>query len=90
MKGHVNNTLNCFDSAVKLNFQTTIDWLKEWGCSRSFGDGTFLPFDKQFLIESLSDSTIYMAYYTVSHFLQGDVAGTKPGLLDIKPEQLNR
>ena len=30
-----------------------------------------MPWDKQFLIESLSDSTIYMAYYTVAHLLQG-------------------
>ena len=31
--------------------------------------GTNLPGDTQFLIESLSDSTIYMAYYTVAHIL---------------------
>lgn len=30
-----------------------------------------LPWDPTYLIESLSDSTIYMAYYTVAHFLQG-------------------
>ena len=29
-----------------------------------------MPLDEQFLIESLSDSTIYMAYYTVAHLLQ--------------------
>ncbi len=51
----------------------TINWLREWGCSRSFGLGTKLPFDEQFLIESLSDSTIYFAFYTVSHLLQGDL-----------------
>lgn len=28
--------------------------------------GTRLPWDPQYLIESLSDSTIYNAYYTVS------------------------
>lgn len=33
--------------------------------------GTQLPWDEQWLIESLSDSTIYMAYYTVAHLLQG-------------------
>jgi len=33
--------------------------------------GTRLPWDEQWLIESLSDSTIYMAYYTVAHLLQG-------------------
>ncbi|ETW62660.1 hypothetical protein PFMC_01507 [Plasmodium falciparum CAMP/Malaysia] len=41
------------------------------------------------LIESLSDSTIYMAYYTVSHFLQGSVDGQKRGLLDISADDLN-
>eukprot|EP01066_Platyproteum_vivax_P016816 Platyproteum_vivax@DN7231_c0_g1_i1.p1 len=31
----------------------------------------------------LSDSTIYMAYYTIVHFLQGNVSGTQQGLLEI-------
>ena len=31
-----------------------------------------VPWDEQFVIESLSDSTIYMAYYTVAHLLHGD------------------
>jgi hypothetical protein len=43
----------------------TLGWLQQWACSRSFGLGTRLPWDEQYLIESLSDSTIYMAYYTV-------------------------
>jgi leucyl-tRNA synthetase len=46
--------------------------LKEWACTRQFGLGTFLPWDKQWVIESLSDSTIYMAYYTIAHILQGE------------------
>lgn len=45
-------------------------WLQQWACSRSFGLGTRLPWDEQYLIESLSDSTIYMAYYTIAQFLQ--------------------
>ena len=40
-------------------------------CSRTYGLGTKLPWDEQWLIESLSDSTIYMAYYTVAALLQG-------------------
>lgn len=43
--------------------------------------GTRLPWDEQWLIESLSDSTIYMAFYTVAHLLQGGVLngqGTSP------------
>ena len=62
-------------------FLTTIAWLKEWACSRNFGLGTLLPWDPQFVIESLSDSTIYMAYYTVAHLLQGDLNGAVPGTL---------
>lgn len=55
-------------------------WLQQWACSRSFGLGTRLPWDEQYLIESLSDSTIYMAYYTVAHVLQaGDMYGQQGG-----------
>lgn len=51
----------------------TIDWLHEHACCRSYGLGSRLPWDPQYLIESLSDSTIYNAYYTVAHLLQGGV-----------------
>jgi len=56
---------------TRHQFITTLDWLHEWACSRSYGLGTHLPWDPQWLIESLSDSTIYMAYYTVAHLLHG-------------------
>ena len=47
--------------------------------------GTKLPWDEQYLIESLSDSTIYMAYYTVAHLLQGGVFdGKSPSPVGIK------
>ena len=51
------------------NFKSTLDWLKEHACSRTYGLGTRLPWDDYWLVESLSDSTIYMAYYTVCHML---------------------
>ena len=38
------------------------------------GLGTQLPWDQQWVIESLSDSTIYMAYYTIAHHLHGRYA----------------
>lgn len=51
--------------------------------------GTKLPWDTQWVIESLSDSTIYNAYYTISHFLQGDsFRGNKENALKIKPEEM--
>jgi leucyl-tRNA synthetase len=47
--------------------------------------GTKLPWDEQWLIESLSDSTIYMAYYTVAHLLQGGTFdGSETNSLGIK------
>lgn len=50
-----------------------------------FPVGTRLPWDEQWLIESLSDSTIYMAYYTVAHLLQGGVLnGQGPSPLGIR------
>ena len=70
----------------------TLGWLRQWACSRSFGLGTRLPWDPQYLIESLSDSTIYMAYYTVAHLLQGggtNLNGQQPGPLGLKAEDFN-
>lgn len=47
----------------------------DWCVSREYGLGTALPHDMKFLIDSLSDSTIYMAYYTVCHLLHEDIYG---------------
>jgi leucyl-tRNA synthetase len=52
---------------VRLEFERTIDWLKDWACTRRVGLGTRFPWDTTQLIEPLSDSTIYMAYYTIAH-----------------------
>ena len=52
---------------VRLEFDRTVDWLKDWACTRRVGLGTRFPWDPAQLIEPLSDSTIYMAYYTIAH-----------------------
>jgi leucyl-tRNA synthetase len=81
--------METFGNETRHQFEKTLDWLKEWACSRSYGLGTKLPWDTQYLIESLSDSTIYMAYYTVAHLLQaGTLDGSVTGPAGIKPEQL--
>ncbi|KJH53016.1 leucine--tRNA ligase [Dictyocaulus viviparus] len=81
--------LNTYNDEVRRNFEATIDWLHEHACSRSYGLGTKLPWDPQYLIESLSDSTIYNAYYTVAHLLQqGSLNGSVVGPAGIKAEQL--
>jgi leucyl-tRNA synthetase len=60
---------------IKESLLKGIDWIKEWGVSRTFGLGTKIPFDERFIIDSLSDSTIYMAYYTISHLIHKDLYG---------------
>ncbi|XP_026090061.1 leucine--tRNA ligase, cytoplasmic-like [Carassius auratus] len=83
--------LETFCDETRKNFEATLAWLQEHACSRTYGLGTRLPWDEHWLIESLSDSTIYMAYYTVAHLLQGGVLnGQGPSPLGIRPEQMTR
>jgi leucyl-tRNA synthetase len=74
VKKHVLNSesFHAYDANALSKYEYTIGWLKEWACTRQFGLGTFLPWDTNWVIESLSDSTIYMAYYTIAHYLQGE------------------
>ncbi len=51
---------------------STIDWLRNWPCARKSGMGTKLPWDKEWIVETLSDSTIYMAFYTICQFVNGE------------------
>ncbi|QUC64160.1 leucine--tRNA ligase [Nitrosopumilus sp. K4] len=66
---------NCFDEMnilpnnIKTEFVEVIDWLHERACARQQGLGTKLPWDNDWIVESLSDSVIYMAYYTISRFV---------------------
>lgn len=81
--------METFHNETRNQFQGTLDWLNQWACARSFGLGSKLPWDPQFLVESLSDSTIYMAYYTVAHLLhQGSFDGTTMGPANIRAEQM--
>ena len=55
---------------LRQEFNNVIDWLHEKACARKSGMGTRLPWDKEWIIESLSDSTIYMAYYTIVRLIK--------------------
>jgi leucyl-tRNA synthetase len=66
---HCLNTLKLYPDTVRQQFEYVIDWLHNWACTRKEGLGTEMPWDRQWLIESLSDSTIYMAYYTIAHLI---------------------
>lgn len=61
--------MNILPSKIQTEFNDVIDWLHERACARQQGLGTKLPWDKDWIVESLSDSVIYMAYYTISRFV---------------------
>lgn len=69
INNYIQNKLNCYDPEIQNMVKYGSAWLKEWPCSRSTGIGTKL-LDTDYLIDSLSDSTIYMAYYTIAHKIQ--------------------
>jgi leucyl-tRNA synthetase len=71
--------LDAIPENTRKQYYDTIDWLEEWPCIRNYGLGTRLPWDDEFVIEPLSDSTIYMAYYTIA-----------PRLREIPVEDLDR
>lgn len=64
------DNMKLYPEKTRSQFNYVLDWLRDWACTREFGLGTRLPWDEKWLIESLSDSTIYMAYYTISYKLK--------------------
>ncbi|MFW9995600.1 MAG: leucine--tRNA ligase [Candidatus Odinarchaeota archaeon] len=64
----------------RQSFENTFAWLDKRPCARQRGLGTRFPYsDNYWIIESLSDSTIYMSFYTIKGLI------SKHG---IKTEQL--
>ncbi|MFB6207911.1 MAG: leucine--tRNA ligase [Candidatus Nanohaloarchaea archaeon] len=65
------------------DYNHTIDWLESWPAIRNFGLGTKMPFDDDFIVEPLSDSTIYMAFYTIRHIIEDvDAEKLEPEFFD--------
>ena len=74
--------MKVYPESAKPWFNTVIDWLREWACARTTGFGTPLPWGKGWIIETLSDSTVYMAFYTINkHIKQHNI-----NPLSLKPE----
>jgi len=71
--------MDAIPESTRKQYYDTIDWLEEWPCIRNYGLGTRLPWDEEFVIEPLSDSTIYMSYYAIA-----------PRLREIPAEDLDR
>lgn len=68
-------TNKCFESMsilpneIRTEFNYVVGWLRERACARQHGLGTNLPWDKDWIVESLSDSVIYMAYYVLAKYV---------------------
>src|SRR3989338_1218932 len=62
--------IKLYPELVRQQFNYVIGWLNDWACTHHHGTGTKLPWDEKWVIESLSDSTIYMAYYTIAHLIK--------------------
>jgi leucyl-tRNA synthetase len=65
---------------ARKNFESIIEWLEDKACARKSGLGTRLPWDQEWIVETLSDSVIYMAYYTIANYINSE---------KIEPDQLN-
>ena len=67
---------------LRVAFERTVEWLGPRAAEREQGLGTRFPFNPDHIIESLSDSTIYMSFYTFVDILR--FKGIQPESL--KPE----
>jgi leucyl-tRNA synthetase len=67
---YIKNELTIHDDEVKNNLLLAAENLHDWCFSREFGLGTKIPWDERFLIDSLSDSTIYPVYYQFVDLLE--------------------
>ncbi len=64
------NKMSIVPDSMRKQFLDTFSWLDKRPCARKRGLGTSFPFDKGWVVESLSDSTIYMTLYTISHLIK--------------------
>lgn len=73
------NTITVLPEEARAWILATVNWLNNWPCARKTGMGTKIPWDKEWIVETLSDSTIYMAYYIISKYVNKG---------EIHPEQM--
>ncbi|MCL5090060.1 MAG: leucine--tRNA ligase [Candidatus Marsarchaeota archaeon] len=71
--------IRIYPEKMRHSYKMIVDWLDMKAAERAQGLGTKFPFNPDHIIESLSDSTIYMSFYTFSNILHEN---------NIKPENL--
>ncbi len=75
--------MNILPEKARNAFDAAIDWIGLRAVARARGLGTPFPLDKRYIIESLSDSTIYPAFYTVINIIRDvDPAKLTPEFFD--------
>ncbi len=72
-------TIKVYPEKYRKTFEALIDWIDERATERAQGLGTRFPYNPEHIIESLSDSTIYMTFYTYVQILRA---------ANVSPEQL--
>ncbi len=72
-------SMDYFPKKFKETQKFYLEWLTKRPCARKRGLGTKLPFDEEWIIEPLSDSTIYQLLYEISHIINRE---------NINPENL--
>ncbi|KAI9917967.1 hypothetical protein PsorP6_012323 [Peronosclerospora sorghi] len=82
---HISNPklFDAYNPVALGEYKSTLGWLNKWEPCRESGLG-------EFVVESLTDSTIYMAYYTIAHHLQSNLDGSKLGPHGIKLKQMTK
>ncbi len=62
--------MNLYPATMKGTFANALEWFSDRACAREGRWlGTRFPFDENYVIEAISDSTLYPIYYTVSHYV---------------------
>lgn len=64
--------IEIYPNKLRETFNGVIDWIDLRAAERAQGFGTRFPFNPEHIIESLSDSTIYMTFYTFSNIINAN------------------
>ena len=68
VRAHLKN-MRIYPEKSRSAFESAVEWLNLRAVARAQGLGTRFPLDNKHIIESLSDSTIYMAFYTIRNLI---------------------
>ncbi len=73
--------MGIFPAEYHHNVQAVLDWFRERACVRKGSWlGTRFPFDEEWIIEAISDSTLYPVYYIISmHANDGSLSPEQMG-----------